>query len=60
MGDYNSGSDAAYIKPKFVPEDGLHGPDLGGGPDMKQRHAEFGDGGMITDPKGYLSTGKSK
>lgn len=60
MGDYNSGSDAAYIKPKFVPDDALHGPDMSGGPEMKPRHAEFGDGGEITNPKGYLSTGKGK
>jgi hypothetical protein len=57
---WNSGSDAAYIKPKFVPDEGLHGPDpASGGPGpVGKHHAQFGDAGRVTEPKGYLGTGK--
>jgi hypothetical protein len=56
MGDWNSGNDAAYIKPKFVPEDGLHAPDFSGPPTMERVSGEFGVSHRNT--KGYLSTGK--
>lgn len=60
MADYNSGSDAAYIKPRLLPQEALHPIDDSGPPDMPKYHAEFGDGGKITNPKSYLMAGKSR
>lgn len=55
MADWNSGDDAAYIKPKFVPMEGLMPRDNSGGPDFDSYSAKFGDGGRVTGAKSYLS-----
>jgi hypothetical protein len=57
MADWNSGRDAAYIKPKFVPDGALHGRDDSGGIDWNDNYTEqFGDGGKVTGgAKSYLS-----
>jgi len=55
MADWNSGRDAAYIKPKFVPDAELHGRDDGGGPDWDNYTQQFGDGGRVTGAKAHLS-----
>jgi len=48
-------SDAATIKPKFVPDDELLPRDNSGGIGFDPYTAEFGDGGKVTGPKGHLS-----
>lgn len=57
MADWNSGRDAAYIKPKFVPDEALHGRDDSGGIDFDDNYTQqFGDGGKVTGgAKSYLS-----
>ena len=50
-----SGSDAAYIKPKMVPNDELLARDDSGGPDYQPYTAAFGDGGYVTGEKPHLS-----
>ncbi len=57
MADWNSGRDAAYIKPKFVPSDALVGRDDSGGYDWSDNYTgQFGDGGKVTGgAKSYLS-----
>ena len=52
---YASGSDAAYIKPRFIPDDELHARDDSGGPGFKSPTADFGDGGRVTGPKAHLN-----
>jgi hypothetical protein len=53
---YASGRDAAYIKPKFIPNEELLGRDDSGGPDFDPYTAQFGDGGYVTGgAKSYLS-----
>lgn len=52
---WNSGSDAAYIKPKFVPDYELHGRDDSGGPEWVPYTQQFGDGGYVTGDKAHLS-----
>lgn len=52
---WNSGRDAAYIKPKFIPDDELLPRDDSGGPDWEPRTAMFGDGGDVTGAKAHLS-----
>lgn len=49
------GSDAATIKPKFVPDYELQPRDDSGGPDYSPYTAEFGDGGFVQGPKAHLS-----
>lgn len=62
MADWNSGRDAAYIKPKFVPDEALHGRDDSGGYDWSDNYTEqFGDGGKVTGgAKSYLSASGGK
>lgn len=55
MGDWNSGRDAASIKPKFVPDDELRPRDNSGGIDWSGYSAQFGDGGYVTGAKDHLS-----
>ena len=50
-----SGSDAAYIKPKLVPNEELLARDDSGGPDYQPYTAAFGDGGFVTGEKAHLS-----
>ena len=50
-----SGSDAAYIKPKLVPDDELLPRDDSGGPEWAPYTMEFGDGGYVTGDKAHLS-----
>jgi len=50
-----SGEDAAYIKPKFVPNYELLARDDSGGPDYQPYTASFGDGGEVTGEKAHLS-----
>ena len=50
-----SGSDAAYIRPKFVPDYELLPRDDSGGPGFESYTAEFGDGGRVTGAKSHLS-----
>lgn len=58
MADWNSGRDAAYIKPKFVPDEVLHGRDDSGGYDWSDNYTQqFGDGGRVTGTKSWLSAG---
>lgn len=52
---WDSGRDAAYIRPKFVPDDELLGRDDSGGPDFQPYTQMFGDGGRITGAKAHLS-----
>lgn len=58
MADYNSGSDAAYIKPRLLPQEALHPVDDSCNVDTPVRYAQFGDGGKMTFPKSYLKVGK--
>lgn len=52
---YASGSDAAYIKPKLIPDYELLPRDDSGGPEWDPYTAEFGDGGFVTGDKAHLS-----
>lgn len=53
---YATGRDAAYIEPKFVPNNELLGRDNSGGQDYTPYTAQFGDGGYVTGgAKSYLS-----
>jgi hypothetical protein len=52
---WEAGKDAAYIKPKFVPNDELVPRDDSGGPDWDPYTMEFGDGGYVTGDKAHLS-----
>jgi len=55
---YLSGDDAAYIKPKLIPDDELLPRDNSGGLDFKPYTQVWGDGGYITGgPKPHLATG---
>lgn len=51
---YNS-TDAAGIKPKFVPNDNLMARDDSGGPEFDPYTAQFGDGGYIQGEKPHLT-----
>ena len=58
---YASGRDAAYIAPKFVPDDKLLPRDNSGGMDASefQETAQWDDGGRIVgEGKPHLSAGK--
>jgi hypothetical protein len=55
MADYDSGRDASYIKPKFIPDDELRPRDNSGGMDFRPHSGQWGDGGVVTGPKGHLS-----
>ncbi len=59
MGDWNSGDDAAYIKPKFIPKENLMPRDDSGGPDYTPHSGDFGQAGYVKGPKAHLGTGKS-
>ena len=50
-----SGRDAAYIKPRLVPDYELLPRDDSGGPEWDPYTAEFGDGGYVTGDKKHLS-----
>lgn len=52
---YMVGNDAAYIKPKLIPDYELLGRDDSGGPDYQPYTAEFGDGGFVHGEKAHLS-----
>lgn len=52
---YVMGDDAAYIKPKFVPNTNLMARDDSGGPDWDPYTQQFGDGGEIRGDKPHLS-----
>lgn len=52
---YETGNDAAYIKPKLIPDYELLGRDDSGGPDYQPYTAEFGDGGFVHGEKAHLS-----
>lgn len=52
---YASGSDAAYIKPKLVPDYELLPRDDSGGPEWDPYSAQFGDGDYKTGVKSHLS-----
>lgn len=54
---YATGKDAAYIKPKLIPNAELMARDDSGGPDWDPHTAQFGDGGFVVgeDEKGHLS-----
>lgn len=52
---YATGKDAAYIKPKLIPNDELLARDDSGGPDYQPYTAAFGDGGHVTGEKPHLS-----
>lgn len=52
---YESGRDAAYIKPKLIPDDALLPRDDSGGFEFNPYTAEFGDGGRVTGDKAHLS-----
>lgn len=54
---WETGKDAAYIKPKLVPNDELLARDDSGGPDYQPYTAAFGDGGFVHGEKPHLSTG---
>jgi hypothetical protein len=53
-GDYLSGEDAAYIKPKLIPDYELLPRDDSGGPEWQPYSAEFGDGGYVIGNKAHL------
>lgn len=57
---YSSGSDAAYIKPKLVPDYELLPRDDSGGPEFDPHTANFGDGGNVTGAKAHLSASGGK
>lgn len=50
-----SGSDAAYIKPRLIPDYELLPRDDSGGPEWDPYTQEFGDGGYVTGDKAHLS-----
>lgn len=58
---YATGKDAAYIKPKLIPNAELMARDDSGGPEWDPHTAQFGDGGYVTggDEKGHLSAKNS-
>ena len=57
---YATGKDAAYIKPKLIPDDELLTRDDSGGPDYQPYTAEFGDGGYVVGEKAHLSASGGK
>lgn len=50
-----TGSDAAYIRPKLVPDYELLPRDDSGGPEYDPYTAAFGDGGFVQGAKAHLS-----
>ena len=54
-GEYLSGEDASYIKPKLIPDYELLPRDDSGGPEWDPYTAEFGDGGYVIGDKAHLS-----
>lgn len=52
---YMTGSDAAYIEPKFVPNFNLMARDDSGGPEFNNYTAAFGDGEFKVGAKPHLS-----
>lgn len=57
---YVMGDDAAYIKPKLVPDYELLARDDSGGPDWEGYAAQFGDGGYVIGDKAHLSASGGK
>jgi hypothetical protein len=54
-GSYASGRDAAYIKPRLIPDKQLLGRDDSGGPEWQPYTAQWDDGGYVTGQKRHLS-----
>lgn len=52
---WQAGSDAAYIKPKLIPDMELLPRDDSGGPDWDPYTAQFGDGDYKIGTKAHLS-----
>ena len=52
---YLSGNDAAYIKPRLIPDYELLARDDSGGPEWDPYAMQFGDGGYVTGDKAHLS-----
>ena len=52
---WNSGSDAAYIEPRLIPDYELLPRDDSGGPEWDPYTQQFGDGGYVTGEKAHLS-----
>lgn len=52
---YMTGDDAAYIKPKFIPNTSLMARDDSGGPEWDPYTQEFGDGQLKIGSKPWLS-----
>lgn len=52
---YETGRDAAYIKPRLIPDYELLPRDDSGGPDFNAYTMEFGDSGYVTGDKAHLS-----
>lgn len=55
MADKITGNDAAYIKPKLIPDFELLPRDDSGGPEFNPYNAQFGDGGFVQGAKAHLS-----
>jgi hypothetical protein len=54
-GNYQTGYDASYIKPRLIPDYELLPRDDSGGPEWMPYTAEWGDGGYVTGEKAHLS-----
>jgi hypothetical protein len=52
---WTEGNDAAWMKPKLIPDYELEPRDDSGGPEFDSYTAEFGDGGYVTGDKAHLS-----
>lgn len=52
---YVMGDDAAYIKPRLIPDYQLMARDDSGGMEWDAYTQEFGDGGFVTGQKKHLS-----
>lgn len=55
---YSGQSDAATMKPRLVPKEGLMARDNSGGrdaPESLKTSGDFGDGGKTVAPKKYLT-----
>ena len=53
--EYGGYSDAAYIKPRLMPDDALLPRDDGGGPGFMNYTQQWADGGKVTGAKAHLS-----
>ena len=57
---FEMGRDAAYIKPKLIPDMELLPRDDSGGIDWDPYNMQFGDGGYVVGEKTHLSTKANK